>query len=60
MLVKYGANLGHKTVKGESAVFIACKYGHLDILKILVEEYHCNFLEETVQGYTPLMAALTQ
>lgn len=37
ILIENGANLKHKTIKNESAVFIAAKYGHLKILQILIE-----------------------
>jgi len=36
LLISLGANISHKTKKNETAVFIACKYGHLKILKILI------------------------
>lgn len=29
VLIKYGANLRHKTKKNETVVFVAAKYGHL-------------------------------
>jgi ankyrin repeat protein len=37
LLVHYGANLKHKTIKNETSVFIAAKYGHLKIIQILIE-----------------------
>lgn len=36
LLYNLKANIHHKTKNKESAVFIAAKYGHLDVLKILV------------------------
>ncbi len=37
LLVERGANLKHKTKKNETVVFIAAKYGHLQMLKLLIE-----------------------
>jgi len=37
LLISNGASLKHVTKKNETVVFIAAKYGHLQILKILIE-----------------------
>jgi len=59
VLIKYGANLNHKTKKNETVAFVAAKYGHLDTLKILIEEFNCDYEEPSCYGVSPLDASLT-
>lgn len=59
LLIKKGASLDHKTKNKQNACFIAAKYGHLEILKILVQEYNISYTEPDYHGYNSLCAAVT-
>jgi ankyrin repeat protein len=57
LLLKRGANVNHLTNKGENACLIAAKYGHLEILKCLVEKYKCDINLRDSYGMSALEAA---
>lgn len=40
-------------------MFIAAKYGHLEPIKILIEEYNLSYTEPDYHGYSPLCASIT-
>lgn len=56
---KYGANFHGETVRNENCSFIAAKYGHLPVLRKLIEEYGCTYLKKDIEGYSPLCASIT-
>lgn len=57
LLLKNGANVNHKTNKGENACLIAAKYGRMETLKPLIEEYKLNFNERDSYQISTLEAA---
>lgn len=57
LLIKRGANLNHLTKKGENACLLAAKYGHLELLKQLVEEHHADINLRDSYGISALEAA---
>lgn len=59
LLYSLKADVHHKTKNKENAVFIAAKYGHLDVLKILIDEYKLSYTEPDYHGYSPLCASVT-
>lgn len=59
LLKKYKANFEHKTHRGETCVFIAAKYGHLEMIRLLIEEYGLDYQTPDINGYSPLAAAFT-
>lgn len=50
VLIARGANSSFKNVYGETSVFLAAKFGHLNVLKILIEELSVNWETEDKQG----------
>ena len=53
-------NIGSEPLdsKGQTALYIACANGHLDIVQYLVNEKKCSVAVEDVYGHTPLMLSL--
>lgn len=60
-IVRALVNAGMDVIKAEKnnigLVYTAAKYGHLDIVKYLVEEKHVDPNKENKDGYTPRLAA---
>lgn len=59
LLIEKGANIHHKTKNQQNLCFIAAKYGHLDILKLLIEKYNISYTDPDYHGYSPLCASIT-
>ena len=49
-----------KLAKGRTALHYACRNGHLDIVKILIETYNANPHAKAKQGVTPFQLAVWQ
>lgn len=58
LLFKCGAFVNKRNKKGESALFNACKFGHMSSLRILVEEMACDFTLKTLEGESNLVGCL--
>ena len=52
-----GANVNRKTIKGCTALHICSALGHLNILKLFIEEYGGNILSIDDFGMTPVLNA---
>ena len=56
-LLDAGANVNGKTTKGCTALHICSSLGHLDILKLLIEEYGGNISNTNDSGMTSILNA---
>ena len=58
LLFKFGASVNKRNKKGETAVFNACKFGHMSSLRILIEEMGCELTIKTLEGESNLVGCL--
>lgn len=56
-LLKSGANVNARNKEGEPLLFVASKYGHTRIVKLLIGADADVNMRETISGATPLLAA---
>lgn len=59
LLISSGAYIDHKTVEGETPIYIACKHGCEMIAKVLIES-GCNINAQNNECLTPLHIACSQ
>lgn len=54
LLIQHGANLHHTDTRGWNVLHAACHCNHLELVKLLVEEYGVDMNAADCQGSTPL------
>ena len=60
MLIKYVKNLDARTIKGSTALHIACNFQLLDIVKILLEKGASQNIIETEYDFYPIFYTVVQ
>ena len=59
MLINNGATYNNITnKKGESPLYLAASYGHLEVLKLLIEKYDAIFTTRNHKHISPLEVSL--
>lgn len=59
-LIKKGANVNKKNYIGETPLFIATRYGHINVVKYLIEEANADLNIKNEYGETSLKKARSQ
>lgn len=58
VLYRYGADVNKQNIKGETSIFFACRFGHLDSLKVLIEELKASLNVTNNDGLSNLACCL--
>ena len=58
VLFNFGADINKRNKKGETALYMACRFGHLKSIKLLVEEMKAELLIKDLEGVGNLACCL--
>jgi len=58
VLFKNGADVNKKNKKGEGALFFSCRFGHMNSMRILIEEMKCDLKGKNFEGVSNLACCL--